>query len=222
MENSPLTRLPPEIRLHIYEYAFLQNAPFEVKPSAGWQKPSDSQGPRSNPLALTQTCREINQECNNLFYAVNTFLIKGRKINYVFNNLEKFGLTIGREKTAELKEVILDIGIYDLSSFEEVFSAFSEWTIFLTRLRGLTLRGTGRGCNFVARARFMFLVPREAPAGYVFDVDFGGLERSWSESMRCIEQLMIDDLQYWRRLRPMFDDVFENLRLVDGAGDSQQ
>ena len=78
-----------------------------------------------------------------------------------------------------MRSLILDIGTFHLTSFEEVFSAFSEWTIFLTRLRGQRSTGTldqqrssGAKCDLIARAMFKFIVPSEKPAEYLFDLEF--------------------------------------------------
>ncbi|KAI5367275.1 hypothetical protein Slin14017_G023110 [Septoria linicola] len=67
MEASPLLRLFPELRNHIYEFALQFQD--EEQPRYGTPEPNIL----AKQPALTRTCRRIRQETLNLFYSLNTF-----------------------------------------------------------------------------------------------------------------------------------------------------
>ena len=75
MEQSPLLRLPAELRIKIYEYALWHKDGITIKPYLG--KPSLSWLPKHNrPLALTSTCRQLRHESLPVFYSTSLFTLE--------------------------------------------------------------------------------------------------------------------------------------------------
>lgn len=94
MDHSPLSGLPAELRNYIYEMALHQDTIVDVhlpdlvdySPDS-WDDRPDSLSVKleqqralkfkcsRNPLALTWTCKELQAEAADLFYAVNSFRI---------------------------------------------------------------------------------------------------------------------------------------------------
>lgn len=70
MENSPLARLPAELRTSIYETALVQEKPISLskRPISKSEIPSFA--------ALLQTCRQIRTEATAVFYSSKSFLIR--------------------------------------------------------------------------------------------------------------------------------------------------
>lgn len=62
--ESALLKLPAELRVLIYDFAIVSNAPLRVCSTRDAAQP-----------ALTQTCRQIRKECLPSFYAKNRFRI---------------------------------------------------------------------------------------------------------------------------------------------------
>jgi len=74
MDESPLGRLPPELRLAIYEHALAQDDEIELKLKYYRGKPALRAGnTKVHSLALTATCKQIRQESKDLFYDLNSF-----------------------------------------------------------------------------------------------------------------------------------------------------
>ena len=81
MDNSPFSRLSPELRNQIYHLVLQQPHPIQVRKRS--QEDRDmrryldrldtSQQNRPQPLALTMTCRAIRDESTQLFFAANVF-----------------------------------------------------------------------------------------------------------------------------------------------------
>ena len=76
METSPLAKLAPELRNILYELIFTQSQPImlEYKWQQGWRSLPE-RGAYRNVLAMTETCREIREECLALFYSSNDFVL---------------------------------------------------------------------------------------------------------------------------------------------------
>lgn len=81
MDNSPLSRLPPELRNAIYELVLTFKDPIALaKRPMKYGAPisyvlrvlNSSPNPR-NGLALIETCNQIHQEAGNLIFSLNTF-----------------------------------------------------------------------------------------------------------------------------------------------------
>ncbi|TKA28148.1 hypothetical protein B0A50_04119 [Salinomyces thailandicus] len=77
MDNSPLNRLPPEIRNRIYGLALAERGP--VVSEYGRRIESRSvvvePAPPKHRLALTKTCKEVRRDSIKMYFAVNTFYI---------------------------------------------------------------------------------------------------------------------------------------------------
>ena len=106
MENSPLSKLPPELRNRIYELALdfscnivirtlQQHSKIEVKGSLGYYHPIPS-------LGLLTSCKVIDQECGQLFYASNHLVFAG------FDALREFKRCVGTENVAALRSVVIE------------------------------------------------------------------------------------------------------------------
>lgn len=91
MDNSPLSKLPAEIRNEMYDLA-LKNDNCKITRQARLSCGSENK----HPLALTQTCRAVRQETQLTFFAVNTFTFYGvdhrialRKLLTFVDNIEE-------------------------------------------------------------------------------------------------------------------------------------
>jgi hypothetical protein len=89
---SPLLRLPPEIRDRIYHFALLYDGVVNIYPAPNGvdfcteshsiygcaEKVSPHQRPEDlrPDIPLRSTCRQINHEARNVYFACNTFAIK--------------------------------------------------------------------------------------------------------------------------------------------------
>lgn len=100
MDDSPLTRLPPEIRVYIYEFAVVSNSAIRIRNPIWealrvrevndewsfehfWSGKSASkreiarstsfEGDNPNPLGLCFTCREVKNEALPVFFSKNAF-----------------------------------------------------------------------------------------------------------------------------------------------------
>lgn len=71
---SPFQKLPPELRLLIFEYTITCPAPviLEKRGNGIWNMRCD----RSHVTAITRICKQLRHECGDLFYTCNTFVIK--------------------------------------------------------------------------------------------------------------------------------------------------
>ena len=78
MDDSPLNRLPVDLRLTIYELALTHNAPITLKYRPGASEPVSGENaqPQLHLLAFTETCKRIRHECDDIFYRLNSFAIE--------------------------------------------------------------------------------------------------------------------------------------------------
>lgn len=77
MDDSPLGRLPAELRNHIYELAVLHDKPIVLDPNRNAAYKPRPRGSISGLLtALLYTCKTIHTEALPIFYGVNTFEIR--------------------------------------------------------------------------------------------------------------------------------------------------
>lgn len=77
MDNSPLAKLPAELRASIYEFALASPTPITLSSQNGrsgskLQRRRRLQSPSAH-MALTRTCRQIYRETGHLFFSLNTF-----------------------------------------------------------------------------------------------------------------------------------------------------
>lgn len=75
LEFSRFLDLPPELRNHIYEYAFTNETPFSEALC------------RPRQPAITRVCRTLRAECLELFYASQTFVV--HIIRYPYHERER-------------------------------------------------------------------------------------------------------------------------------------
>lgn len=92
LESSPIGRMPPEIRNLIYHQVLTVGQPgdririvhgrrrdWESKKSKKLKKPGmklvEEHGLKYSVLALLQTCRQINNEAECIFFNINHFLL---------------------------------------------------------------------------------------------------------------------------------------------------
>lgn len=142
MDASPLQRLPPKLRNHIYELYFAQESIIRLRTcarvgrlGAEVKRLSDG-GLRYEPLhhhalALSATCRQIRNESTKLFYACNDFEIPmpGYNMSLFVNiadcvvdrSLEAGRLfldAIGLENAAALRSMAADMGVVYVNDLE--------------------------------------------------------------------------------------------------------
>ncbi|SMY24073.1 unnamed protein product [Zymoseptoria tritici ST99CH_1A5] len=111
MENSPLERLPQEIRDEIWEYALTQPKPIIITANTSTKAlKKDWRSHAPKPVSLLHTCKKINNETRLLFYRLNVFTIQldgthsknsSHRINEA-NITQLFFDAIGPQKTAAI------------------------------------------------------------------------------------------------------------------------
>lgn len=135
MDNSPLNKLPPELRLSIYEFVLSNTDSLDITYNHvnGGEKICVRGSQRNGPhlLALTQTCAHIRRECDTLFFSLNPVVLRVRDfpkcaIPDVFSEGFKpicaLSKTIGRENVAALRSLTVDLGPASASSFDPQFA----------------------------------------------------------------------------------------------------
>ena len=123
--QSPLLRLPPEIRIKIYRYALVRDKPLDLWPHK-WTTSADSEKPET-PLLKTRhqesleyvrkqmstgllgTCRQVFNEAVGFFWGENHFRFTGRS---GWQGLLRFFLTIGPEARSRISRVDVHAPIY--------------------------------------------------------------------------------------------------------------
>lgn len=91
MDQSPLSRLPAELRYQIWEYALLSDTEVLV---------SDTRYKRWRSPALLRCCRELRTEASGLYYTGNTFVFKGCDIGCSL--VVSFGRELGCTEHVEI------------------------------------------------------------------------------------------------------------------------
>ena len=120
MENSPLARLPPELREYIYELVLRDPSHLTVHLSSGRPKLSQPSAFRHHPLALAQTCAQLRDESLSIFFRINTFALEtdhitthhpgyGLRTSWL-NTLRQWLDAIGDDNRRQLRDVDFDIG----------------------------------------------------------------------------------------------------------------
>ncbi|KAK5118252.1 hypothetical protein LTR85_008232 [Meristemomyces frigidus] len=125
MDSSPLRKLPPELRLCIYELALTYSDVIKFRYDCYRGGKTIFPDPLAPPhlLALTQTCLQIRNECGDLFFRLNAVNIKVMDaIVWVtnwryeiprvpaFTPLSDFGVTVGAENAAVVPSITIDLG----------------------------------------------------------------------------------------------------------------
>ncbi|KAK5121478.1 hypothetical protein LTR85_005311 [Meristemomyces frigidus] len=137
MEKSPLSTLPPELRVIIYDFALTYPDPigFKHRHAAGDSKVIARTTLPTYPIALTQTCAQIRSECEDTFFRQNKFIVHVvgfpsclysnnervrqnfkrvrqtfKRVRQTFKPLETFIATIGSNNAAVVPSVTTDLG----------------------------------------------------------------------------------------------------------------
>lgn len=120
MDASPFRRLPPEIRLEVYELVLEQSKPIDVLFND--RRRMKLKGDHAHVLALAQTCREIRIESLELFYSHNTFQVnistlgKTKQCKVALMRLWHFLKSIDTNLVSNL-HIVTDVGnFYPLSA----------------------------------------------------------------------------------------------------------
>lgn len=115
MDNSPLARLPKELRDELYAYAlyFEEGITLNVAGQKPWLR---SPKPSEHPLALTQVCKRAREECHSIFYSANIFRLKpfpgdARNSEMIETWLEQIGST----NRSALRQVDVELGLWSPS-----------------------------------------------------------------------------------------------------------
>lgn len=117
MDNSPLQRLPPELRDRIYEFVTTQDEQISIIVRTG--KPVT----RGLDLRFMTVCKQMRDEANAIFYNANAFTIvtkyletEGETSNPLarksFSGIQSWLAAIGPDGTKSLSRVCLDLGWY--------------------------------------------------------------------------------------------------------------
>lgn len=123
--QSPLLRLPPEIRSKIYRYALVRDEPLDLWPHK-WIKTEDDSKPAPGQLkvrhqesleyvrmematGLLGTCRQVFSEAAMYFWGDNHFRFTGRS---GWQGLLRFFLTIGPEARSRIRRVDVHAPVY--------------------------------------------------------------------------------------------------------------
>ena len=116
MKHSPLGRLPPELRNHIYHLALYEPKPIVVRPY-GYEivecnKSRTQPPPCPSPVALTITCKAIRQESVQVFYAINTFMVADAEGSpeHAVMSARDFIAQIRQRNSLAVRSMIVDIG----------------------------------------------------------------------------------------------------------------
>lgn len=105
MDDSPLNRLPAELRNRIYELVFDKH---DVIPTVPLRKLSKYNG-------LTRTCRQIRKETHGMFFALNKFELKltfTKGPKYI-PRLCTLLRTLGRDTVCQIPELIINTWCWD-------------------------------------------------------------------------------------------------------------
>lgn len=112
MDESPLAKLPPELRNLIYEYALTADRPYSISVRSASLVPKSHRD--RGVLSLTHTCKTIRTESTPLFYALNEFVYRSsdafRYEGWLFPQLLDFRRAIGEVNALAIRTVTIDCG----------------------------------------------------------------------------------------------------------------
>ncbi|KAK4900053.1 hypothetical protein LTR27_002816 [Elasticomyces elasticus] len=121
MENSPPSKIPPELRNQIYKLVLTY--PDSIKCVVPMSKSGGSgttcKGYFSvrNPLAMTETCKAMHDESSQLVFSCNTIeicrtdAVGSRFLNDVHLDISAVSSAIGRKNAGLVKAVVFDTDI---------------------------------------------------------------------------------------------------------------
>ena len=111
MDRSPLAKLPPELRNRIYDFTLTCDSPIKIlcttNPETRRLRAYSPIAARNHPLALTETCKQLHEECTQLFYAVNIFVFPASREENSLRFLDCFITTIGQKNALVLRSVLV-------------------------------------------------------------------------------------------------------------------
>ena len=215
MDDSPIARLPAELRAQIYALVLKHDGAIEIvleyspkAPFQIWQYQF---------FGLAKTCKAMAEECIPIFYSINTFLIFGRRSKAIFEKLNDFCQCIGVANTAFLRDVVLDIGTLEFDSFESACDSYDKLQTFLARVA--EEKSSGRwNCRFVARVLFR-RSPLQCPFMiFSMDWDFDDIEKSWDKTANFIKERIAQegndegDREGWQKFLLTIETSRTNLR----------
>lgn len=128
MENSPCAKLSPELRNNIWELALRADKPIQitgdfhiVAPLVDCKLAPNQVQEMAKTLALTQTCRQIHNECALLFFHVNTFEFDSTCTTFPRSSFPDFRRKIGKASFSAISSVII--------TTRTRFSLVSRWSL---------------------------------------------------------------------------------------------
>lgn len=169
MDNSPLARLPAELRNDIYELALRQEEPVIID---GCDKHAAVIPPRA--MGITQTRKDIRAETAGVFYALNTFTVR-----HPTSSFAGFLDSIGQSSTKAMRSIVLDGGVACYETWGEKYLKDKE------RMKTSCSRLNGR-CATLTRYDIAIeqLLILEQLEGFVVEID----ERVVASSMEDIKR----------------------------------
>ncbi|KAK3636451.1 hypothetical protein LTR56_014238 [Elasticomyces elasticus] len=117
MDDSPLSRIPAELRNRIYELALLQPEPITLTThmKINATEPCYTCAPSlaiQHPTALTMTCVAIHREASKLFYAPNAFECEHSPVFGTSSTspADQFLVDIGHPNRLAIRSLLFDVG----------------------------------------------------------------------------------------------------------------
>lgn len=102
MDNSPLGKLPPELRNYIYKLAMGTGQTIFLLPNQTDKSKLSCYGIPRTCMALPQTCKQIHRESATLFFGSNSFNCRN------IDHLKRFIKFIGEENAKAMRGPIID------------------------------------------------------------------------------------------------------------------
>lgn len=103
MDNSPLLRLPPELRNHIYDLVFAEGGTINIDAP---HYPQEIQVP-----TLLHTCRQLRAEASSVYYSTHIFVARVSRRHGLSPALKDWLRKIGVEGRALIRAIHLEPGL---------------------------------------------------------------------------------------------------------------
>ena len=195
METSYFSRLAPELRNRIYEYALTRDRAFEItiySDQEGLTQVKDTSA--RHPLGLAMTCRAMREECTELFYSLNTFTVKAsnpRRLTKIFDN---FRAIIGPRNASSILSVVLKPAPLEIDSFETIYATLHDTVFFLENVASLK-SGSMQRCIFLVVLEFNAFKFHNPMANFVLDLSFDDQGVSLDEHL----ERAMNEIKCWQR-----------------------
>ena len=144
MDDSPLSKLPGEVRNEIYQLALRHTSPIII-----CKNENEVMAVNSTPaMALTAVCRQMRKETLKIFYAVNSFTIQTEYFNSCYDSMIEDGddfdppdvlssitawlAHIGIENKNQIPHLCVDLGFFTIEEMycmSEFYLQFALWEI---------------------------------------------------------------------------------------------